>query len=130
MSIQNRFAIWKQVEMKSQQRSSVFAVHSAAGWAEGSYRTTNLRLGQVNGCLLPYQLQAGNGHAPGKYDLEMRSWCLFISDGLLRFTALVLVSANKFMDRWVLGRLYHKDLGFLLIQSLRCLLQRAGFGSS
>lgn len=115
MSIQNRFAIWKQVEIQSQQRSSVFAVHSAVVWAEGSCRTINPRLGQVNGCLLPYQLQAGNGHALRKHDLEMRSWCLFTSDGLLKFTALVLVSSNKFMDRRVLGRLYHKDLGFLLI---------------
>lgn len=34
MSIQNRFSVWKQVEVKSQQRSSVFAVHSAVGSRE------------------------------------------------------------------------------------------------
>lgn len=34
MSIQNRFSVRKQVGMKSQQRSSVFAVHSAVGRRE------------------------------------------------------------------------------------------------
>ena len=41
------------------------------------------------------------------------------------FTALVLVSANKCpVAQWVLGRLHHKDLGFLQIQSPGCLLRR------
>lgn len=56
--------------MKSVHRASVFAVHSAVVVrAEGSCQTINLRFGQVNGCLLSYQLQCGLG-APQ----ESRIW--------------------------------------------------------
>lgn len=78
----------------------------------------------------PLPTLVGAGRAPGKPDPEARSWYLHISDWLLRFTAFVLARANKFsMDRWVLDRLYHKDLGFLFIQPPRCLLQGLGLRS-
>lgn len=83
--------------MKSLQRSSVFAVHSAVVRAGGSCWTVNLWLGQVNGCLHSPAHIRGLGTPQGKQGLEKRRSDLFCSDGLLRFTApYLLVNVYKF----------------------------------
>ena len=43
----------------------------------------------------PPPTPVGAGRTPAKQDLETNSWYLFSSDGLLRFTALMLGSANN-----------------------------------
>ena len=114
MSIQNRFVLWKQAEMKSLQRSCVFAIHNPVGRAEGSCRSINPRFGQVNGCSLPHQLQWGLG-APQ----QSRIWKRTVGtcsaqmgySGLQPWCWAVPTIPQGLWDQ---GRVHHQGLGFLM----------------
>lgn len=75
--------------MKSLQRSSVFAVHGAVVWAEGSLLDHKSEVGTGEWLFTPLPTSVGARSAPGKQDLLKKSWHLVCSDGLFRFTALV-----------------------------------------
>lgn len=103
MSIQNRFSVWSR--WRWNHSKGHLCLQYTALWAAGRCRPINP--GAWTGERLftrpPPSVEAG--YTPRRQNSKAGSWYLLSSDGLLRFTALVLISASNFSTDRVLGRL-------------------------
>lgn len=113
MSIQNRFVLCKQAEMKSLQRSCVFAIHNpGVGGRELPEHKSQVWTGEWP--FTPPPTSVGAGCTPAKQDLEATIGTCSVQMGYSGLQPWCWAVPTILLGPWDQGRVYHQVLGFLM----------------
>ena len=113
MSIQNRFVLCKQAEMKSLQRSCVFAIHNpGVGGRELPEHKSQVWTGEWP--FTPPPTSVGAGCTPAKQDLEATIGTCSVQMGYSGLQPWCWAVPTIPLGPWDQGRVYHQVLGFLM----------------